>query len=504
MRGMVFMFTPLYIPMELRAKKIDIDADRPVVVLHEKDARRLCAHPGSRVELRHGEKAVIATVAVSRRAVRPGEVGLFIDVCEELGEVPGHVNVLPTTEPRSVSYIRKKLDGKHLAPGEIYEIIMDTVEDRLTTTEAAVFVAACYVHGLSMDETVALTEAIVASGEIVEISRRPVVDKHCIGGVPNNRTTMIFVPVMASLGFYVPKTSSRAITSPAGTADTMEVLAPVNLSAEEIKEITESVGGVMAWGGSTGIAAADDRLISIRRPLSLDPQGMLLASIMAKKRAVSSEYVLIDIPVGDEVKVTSVKKGEDLAKGFVSLGQRLGMRVKVVLTDGSAPIGRGVGPVLEARDVLSILYGGGPEDLRRKGAELVAHMLEFVRGTPFENGVRLAEEQIRSGAALEKMKEIIEAQGGDPDVKPEDLQPGKYSETVVAERDGVVRRISNRGVAELARAVGAPFSKKSGVYLHVTRGAKVRKGDPLLTVYSESKKLLKEAMALRLDLVSVE
>jgi len=180
------------------------------------------------------------------------------------------------------------------------------------------------------------------------------------------------------------------------------------------------------------------------------------------------------------------------------------MQVNVVLTDGSAPIGRGVGPVLEARDVLSILHGGGPEDLRKKGIELVAHMLEFVRGVPFEEGMRRADEQLRSGAALRKMKEIIEAQGGDPDVRPEDLQPGKYSETVVAEQDGVVGHISNKGIAELARAVGTPFSKKAGLYIHVARGSKVRKGDPLVTIYSESKKLLGDAMALNIDPLSVE
>ena len=490
--------------MELRVKRIDIDEDRPVVVLHEDDAKRLCAHPGGRVELRSGEKTAVAVVSISRRAVKPGEVGLFVDTYEEFDGDVEFVNVLPTTEPRSVGYIRKKLDGKRLTSGEIYEIVMDILDDRLTLAEATAFVSACYIRGFNMEETVALTEAIVASGDVVEISKGPVLDKHCIGGVPNNRTTMLFVPIMASLGFYVPKTSSRAITSPAGTADTMEVLAPVNLSTDAVKEITENVGGVMVWGGGTRIAAADDRLISIRRPLALDPEGMLLASIMAKKRAVSSEYVIIDIPIGDEVKVSSIRRGEDLARGFVALGNRLGMQVKVVLTDGSAPIGRGVGPVLEARDVLSILYGGGPEDLRRKGVELVAHMLEFVRGVPFEEGMRMAEEQLRSGAALRKMKEIIEAQGGDPDVGPEDLQPGKYSETIVAERDGVVGHISNKGVAELARAAGNPFSKKAGVYLHVERGSKVRKGDPLITIYSESKKLLREAMALNINPLSVE
>ncbi|NPA76785.1 MAG: thymidine phosphorylase, partial [Candidatus Diapherotrites archaeon] len=353
-----------------------------------------------------------------------------------------------------------------------------------------------YIRGFNDDETVALTEAIVDSGESVVIEKEPVVDKHCIGGIPNNRTTMLVVPILTSLGFYVPKLSSRAITSPAGTADTMEVLAPVDLDAETVKEITESVGGVMAWGGGTRIAAADDKLIAIRRPLSLDPRGMLLASILAKKKAVSSQYVLIDIPVGPEAKIPTVRKGEELAEQFITIGTRLGMHMKAVITDGSAPIGRGVGPVLEAKDVLEILMGKGPDDLRKKGTELAAHIISFVKGTEWEDALRIADEQIRSGAALGKFREIIAAQGGDPDVKPEDLKPGKYSETIYADRDGRVIHVSNHAVAHLARAAGAPFQKGAGIYLHVRVGDRVRKGDPLYTVYSDSQKLLKDALGL--------
>jgi len=490
--------------MLLRVKRLDLDADRPIVVLHEEDARKIGTYPGGRVEVRHGDRVVVAIVNITRRTVQPGEIGLFADTCAELSGKPEFVDVQPTSEPRSVEYIRKKLDGKRLAPSEIHEIIRDVVEDRLTSAEAAAFVAAAYIHGFNMDETVALTEAIVASGDVIKISKGPVLDKHCIGGVPNNRTTMLFVPIMASLGFYVPKTSSRAITSPAGTADTMEVLARVDLSADEIKEITENIGGVMAWGGGTRIAAADDKLIAIRRPLSLDPRGMLLASIMAKKKAVSSQYVLIDIPIGPEAKIHSVRKADELAGQFVELGRRLGMQVRVVLTDGSAPIGRGVGPVLEARDILEIMYGGGPNDLKQKGAELVAHMLEFVKGVPFDEGLKIALEQIRSGAAWKKMQEIIEAQGGDPEVKPEDLKPGKYSETILADRSGVVRYISNKGIAALARTAGAPFAKGAGVYIHVSRGDRVEKGDPLVTIYAESKKLLRDALSLDVHPVRVE
>ncbi len=483
---------------------MDLEADHPIVVLNKEDARRIGVYSGARVEMRHGNEHVIAVVDETEKVVPPGEIGLFENILRKFSSLPKVLEVLPSPDPKSVLYIRKKLDGKRLKPDEIHEIIMDVVDERLTSAEAAAFISASYIYGLNLDETVALTNAIVDSGEQIRIDKHPVIDKHCIGGVPNNRTTMLYVPILASLGFYVPKTSSRAITSPAGTADTMEVLAPVDLTAEEIKEITESVGGVMAWGGGTKIAAADDKLIAIRRPLALDPRGMLLASIMAKKKAVSSEYVLIDIPVGEGAKLPSVRAGEDLARDFITLGERLGMHVKVVITDGSAPIGRGIGPVLEARDVLLILEGKGPQDLREKGTELVAHMLAFVKDMDYETAKRLAEKQIDSGAALKKMREIIEAQGGDPDVKPEDLKPAKYSETIYADKDGVVTRINNKAIATIARMAGAPFEKGAGLYLHRVRGDRVKKGDPLYTVYSASKTLLKDTLELGLKPYTVE
>ncbi len=492
--------------MRLRAHRLDLDAgDRYIVVLNVSDAKGLHVLPGERVEVQYGERSAVAVVDVSTHSIPPGVVGLFADVWQALGVPEGEwVDVEPSVDPHSLLAVRKKIDGDRLSRDEIFEIIGDIMAGRLTTAEAAAFVVAVHLNGMDHDETAFLTEAIAESGEMVRISKHPVVDKHCIGGVPNNRTTMIFVPVMASLGFYVPKTSSRAITSPAGTADTMEVLARVDLSAAEIKEITESVGGVIAWGGGTGMAAADDKLIQIRRPLSLDPRPLLLASIMAKKRAVHAEYLIVDIPVGAEAKVKGMKEAEALGKDFIRLGERLGMRTKVIITDGSFPIGRGVGPALEARDVLSVLSGRGPEDLFQKAAEVAAQMLAFLRGIPVSAAFDTVVDQIRSGAALKKMREIIEAQEGDPDVGPEDIEVGKERETVYAEKAGKVTYISNRGVSAIARAAGAPFDKGAGIYLHVRVGDKVRRGDPLFTVFSGSKKRLRYALemagnVLRLD-----
>ncbi len=484
----------------MRVRKIDLDADKPIVVLNEKTARQLHVLPGERVEIRCGDQSIIGIVDLSKRLVKEDEIGLFEDLW---GSIPcKEVDVFPTPDPKSLQSIRRKIFGENLSENEIFEIIEDIMANKLTTAETMAFIVACQINGTTMEETVALTKAIAASGPMLSFEGK-VVDKHCIGGIPNNRVTPIVVPIMAALGYKIPKLSSRAITSPAGTADTMEVLTRVDLSAEEIKGIVERVGGVMAWGGGTGIAAADDRLIAVRRSLSLDPKGLLLSSIMAKKYAVSAKYLIVDIPVGDEAKVKDIKHAEELAEDFVVLGKLLGMKVKVILTDGSAPIGRGVGPALEAIDILEIMGGSGPRDLKEKGLEVAAHLLSFVEGMEFSKAYKVVRDALDSGRAEKKFKEIIEAQGGDPDIKPEDIEVGKEVAEVFAERDGKVVKISNYAVAKTARTAGAPTDKGAGVLLLKKVGEKVKKGEVLARVYSNSAKRLDAALQFAKDMYHI-
>ncbi len=477
--------------MRLKVRKLDLDANKPIVVLNCKTARALHVLPGERVELSWDGKQLVGIVDISLTFIREGEVGIFRDLWDEVDAE--EVDVTPAPDPETLLCIRKKIFGENLTEEEIFAIIRDIMAERLTTAETMAFITACQIHGNTMEETVALTKAIAESGPMLKFSGT-VVDKHCIGGIPNNRVTPIVVPIMAALGFKMPKLSSRAITSPAGTADTMEVLTRVDLSAEEIKEIVESVGAVMAWGGGTGIAAADDKLIAVRRSLSLDPHGLLLSSIMAKKYAVGSQYLIIDIPVGPEAKVQHVKDAERMAEDFVVLGKLLGMKVKVVLTDGSAPIGRGVGPALEAIDILEILAGGGPRDLKEKGLEIAAHLLAFVKGIELPDARRVVTETLLSGRADKKFREIIEAQGGDPEVKPEDIEVGRECAEIYAKQDGKITYISNHAVAQAARTAGAPSDKGAGVLLLKKVGDKVKKGEVLARIYSNSRRRLEAAM----------
>ena len=332
----------------------------------------------------------------------------------------------------------------------------------------------------------------------------PMCVHNCIGGVAGNRTTMVVVPIIAAAGLYIPKTSSRAITSASGTADTMEVLADVTFNMEELKKIVLKTKGAMVWGGGMKLAPVDDKLIRIRHPLSLDPEGMLLASILAKKKSVGAKYVMIDIPVGRGVKVHSYPQGEELGKHFIKIGADLGMKVEVLITDGAEPVGHGVGPFLECIDVLNVLSGKGPEDLRHKSVLMAGKLLELCGKVKKGAGYSAAENLIATGKAYSKLMEIIEAQGGDPKVRVDDLPIGKYSYTVKSKSSGAIFHIDNKSISKIARIAGAPKMKEAGVLLHKTRGSRVEVGDSLFTIYSDRNDLLKYAVKALEKLEPVE
>ena len=443
-----------------------------------------------RLKLRRGLKKVIVAVdfAYGRKNVEGNEIGLFLDVAEAIGIKENDlldVNIVP--KPESLQYIKKKLDKHELSKKEIDTIIRDLVSNELTEVESTYFVSACYVNGMTMDETAYLIEAITKNGGRLKFKNKYVLDKHCIGGLSGNRTTPIIVPIIAAAGYLIPKTSTRSITSPSGTSDTMEVLAPVAHSKKEIMKIVKKTNACMVWGGTLELASADDKLIRLERPLSLDPQGILLASILAKKSAANSTHILIDIPVGREAKIRNTEKAKDLAKKFIMLGERFAMKVKVIITDGSQPVGNGIGPALEAREVMAVLENKGPKDLRDKSLYMASLLLEMVG---IKDGYKKSLEILTSGRALEKMKDIIRLQGGNPNIKSENIKVGKYSFTYYSRKSGKIVYLSNDLVSRLAKVAGAPFDKGAGIYLHAKLNDIIKKSSPLFTIYAENKEKL--------------
>ncbi|MDE2397159.1 MAG: thymidine phosphorylase family protein, partial [Burkholderiales bacterium] len=443
----------------------------------------------SKVAVETGGRSISAVLHVvdDARIVATGELGLSEDAFARLQAVEGEAVHIGHAEPAaSIAALQRKIRGERLGRDEWSAVVADIAGARYSKVELAAFVVASQQYELDRDEVLYLTEAMIAVGRRLdwsgEAGGRPVVDKHCIGGIPGNRTSMIVVPIVAAHGLLFPKTSSRAITSPAGTADTMEMLAAVELPIERLQQIVRATGACLAWGGSADLSPADDVLISVERPLAIDSPGQMVASILSKKIAAGSTHLVLDIPVGPSAKVRSAAGAQRLARLFEYVAARLGLQLEVVVSDGSQPIGRGIGPVLEARDVMQVLNNepGAPVDLREKAIALAGRVIEFDPAVRGGDGERIAREILASGRALAKMQALIEAQGRRDPV----AQPAPLVFEALAPDDGIVAAIDNLRIARIARLAGAPQAAGAGLDLFVRVGSAVRRGQALYRIHA--------------------
>src|SRR6478609_8893220 len=403
-------------PLKVRRVNLDTGRENVVIISRHSSALRPEIFRGfSRVELRRDSKEVLATLLITDddALVGPDEIGLSEPAFRRFAEPVGClVTVSPAVSPESLDAVRAKIQGQTLKAAEIEAIIGDLTHYRYSDMEIAAFLIGS-ASFMTSGEQLALVQAMARAGTQLKWPNPIVVDKHCIGGIPGNRTSMIVVPIVAAHGLTIPKTSSRAITSPAGTADTMEVLARVDVGIEEMREVVAACCGCLVWGGHVNLSPADDILISVERPLGVDTREQMVASIMSKKLAAGSTHLLLDLPVGPAAKVTNVTEAMRLRKLFEFVGGHFGISVEVVTTDGRQPIGNGIGPVLEAQDVMAVLSNdpSAPRDLREKSLRLAAHLLEYDPGLRGGAGYARARELLESGAALKQMQKIIDAQG---------------------------------------------------------------------------------------------
>ena len=412
----------------------------------------------------------------------PDELGLSLLAHRHLGLPDGTpVEIAQAAPPASLDHVRAKIDGAVL-PSEAYQAIArDLVAHRYSKMEIAAFLIAS-ARFTTAAEVLSLTRAMASVGSRLSWNGDMIVDKHCIGGIPGNRTSMIVVPIVAAHGLKIPKTSSRAITSPAGTADTMEVLARVDVGPDEMHRIVAAEGGCLVWGGHANLSPADDVLISVERPLSLDTPEQMVASILSKKLAAGGTHLVLDLPVGPTAKLRDWPSFVRLRKLFEYISDEIGLNTAVVATDGSQPIGRGIGPWLEARDVLQVLEGDpkAPQDLKERALLLAGHVLEFDPALRGGQGIARARELLESGAALAKMRRLMAAQGPPPEASV----LGPLKRDVVAPRDGLVAAIDCHRMARIARLAGAPIDKGAGVDLFKKIGDRVAHGEPLYRIHA--------------------
>lgn len=469
---------------KMKAKVFDIEAGKMISLLNTETAKELGILPLERVGISNpkNSKSIITFVDFTASMVGRNEIGIFTDAGKALGaKARDEVDVTVVGRPKSVGYIKAKMDKKKLSYEEIKEIVQDISANGLSEVEAAAFMSAVYINGFDLEEIVSMTKALVEDGHRLEIGG-VCLDKHSIGGT-NGRSTMIIVPIIASAGYYIPKTSSRSITSAAGTADAMEVLCEVSLPLNEIKRITEKVGGVIAWGGAVDLAPADDKIIKIEHPLSLDPEGQIIASVMAKKASVGAKYVVIDLPVGPDVKIRTREMAESMSLKFLQVGKELGINLETILTDGTEPCGMAFGPALEAKWAMEILEGKRFDNLAEKSCELAGALLELAGGAAKGKGCEKARKILESGKALEKMKEIIKAQHGKI-FRSEDVKLAKYKAGINAPSGGEIKKVNVRTLTTIARLAGAPADKKAGIMLKVLEDEKIENGALLFEIYA--------------------
>ena len=442
----------------------------------------------SKIEIRTNGHSILATLNVVDDAgiVACGELGLSNAALSQLSANEGDTATVAQAEPpASIGALHRKLDGERLHSEDFHAIIHDIAEHRYSKIELTAFVVACNRDELDREEVFFLTEAMIAAGRHLNWHEGLVVDKHCIGGIPGNRTSMLIVPIVAAHGMLCPKTSSRAITSPAGTADTMEVLANVELPIAQLQDIVRTHRGCLAWGGTANLSPADDVLISVERPLSLDSPGQMVASILSKKVSAGSTHLVLDIPIGPTAKVRSMPEAQRLRRLFEYVARRMKLSLDVVITDGRQPIGNGIGPVLEARDVMLVLENDprAPNDLRQKALRLAGRLIECDPDVRGGDGFAIARDILDSGRALTKMNDIIQAQGS-KNFDHHQPELGALQFEICAPATGVVTGIDNLQLARIAGLAGAPKVNNAGVDLLRKLGDEVQAGDVLYRVHA--------------------
>lgn len=462
---------------------------KPVVFLHKQDADEIGVIASSRVKV-IAKKESTAIVNLAPSYMKKGFIGVNEEVRKQLVLKNGSlVDVKVATFPKSLQFIRNKLSGRKLLYQEIREIVRDVIAGNLSEGEIAAFVTALHLQGLNLDEATSLTSSMVETGNQLNLDKKKVVDKHSIGGVPGDKTTLLVVPIVAAAGLIIPKTSSRAITSAAGTADRAEMLMPVDLEVKEMRQVLTKCNGCIVWGGALDLAPADDIFVKSEYSLSIDP--LLLPSIMSKKKAVGATHLIIDIPTGRGAKVKTIGEADLLAKDMIELGRRLGIHTHCVVTYGEQPIGLTIGPALEAREALSILMNESKvPDLMDKACHIAGSIFE-IAGKP--NGYNLARNILHSGKAEKKLRDIISHQGGRANLKPDDLPIGEHVTEYRAKESGVVLWMDNSSLVETARAAGAPKDKGAGIVFSKKCGDKVSKGDVLFTIHAEKTSKLSRA-----------
>ena len=449
-----------------------------------------------RIEITAGARSIRAHVHVldAGQGLQVDEVGLSRRTFEDLNLPLGAPVVLHrAAAPRSRAALRDKIRGKALGEDQYAELLGDIAQGRYPDSEVGAFLVAV-TRNLSDGEVLALARVRASFMPRMAWGESIVADKHSMGGIPGSRITLIVVPIVASHGLAIPKTSSRAITSAAGTADAMETVARVDLTASELWGTVQRTRGCIVWNERLNHSALDDVMNSITRPLAIESNRWSVASILSKKWTAGATHVVGDLPFGPQAKLKTRDEATELARLFQHVGEAMGLQVEAHATDGLAPIGRGIGPALEVRDILQVLDNdpAAPAELREKALFFVSLILAW---DPLVGGLTAAraraEQLLTSGQARAKFDAIVEAQGR----RHPPITPAPMTHVVRAPADARVLGIDFAQITEIARHAGAPHDRSAGLDLLRRAGDRVKAGDPLYVIHASTARDLANAAA---------
>jgi thymidine phosphorylase len=413
--------------------------------------------------------------------VAPDEIGLNDEAFKALNLPQGSmVSVIPASQPLSLRALEHKLNGEVLSSGEYAAIFEDIANGRYAKTDMAAFLVACGAN-MAATELVSMTETLMADRVLYWHTEKPLVNQYSFGGIPANKTDLIVMSIVAAYGLPVAMPCTHSRISVAGTADTTGCFAELDLSAKEFQKQIYSDGAAVVCYDALYHSESGRLLHNLRNRMEIKQNELIAASILAMMLSVGVCNFVLDIPVGKYARVNTANEAMRLKKQIEYVGDVLGISVDVVISDGSEPIGNGIGAVLEAQDVLKVLQNdpAAPRDLREKSLYLAGRVLEFDAKLRGGLGYDLANEILTDGRALKKFEQIREKQG------KKSLPPlGDYVRDVVSSYDGVVESINTEVLSRIGTYAGATQSIGSGVYLHKKVGDKVKSGDIIYTVYS--------------------
>lgn len=391
--------------MNLMAKCYDAYVYEPTVIIHNSDCNEIGIKENDRVRI-FGTRELIALVCQSSTLVQKGIILMTPNIMSKCGVSEGDIiDVRYSDKPESIRSIRKKIDGEKIGKEEIFMVVTDILNNRLSRVDISAWLTALYINGMNIDEMSYFTIAMADTGDKIKLSRDHIFDFHSLGGVPGNKVTPIIVSIVAAVGLMIPKLSSRAISSACGTSDFVETFCNINLNNNSLKMILDEVGGVFAWGGSMNLAPVDDIVIGIEHSLGINPHAQVLASIMSKKLAVGATHLLVDIPTGSGTKAPTLGIAHSYAHDFMSLGEKIGIHVECAITYADQPLGNAIGPKLEAKECMSILEGADhPASVIDKACDCAGIILDMAG---ISNGTLIAKEILRSGKAHKKFLEIV-------------------------------------------------------------------------------------------------